>query len=328
MAEFGGFGVSLSSDVLKYGLLAGIGAGVLGGGVYFLRKRMKEASVGDEIRALSSVPPPGAGQPVRGGDREPYVHGLPLHASGGVPGPPQRAGHRSGFPAALRATLQQAPAGIYARIRLKGKCSYKTCVIFQEGVMKRALDLGCAVGRSTFELARDFEEVVGVDYSAAFIQRCQELKMTGRAAYKLKTEGDLGENRIAIIHPEIVTALSLSLSLRLRLCMCAIPPGPEQGGVHGGKWLQPPSTGPVWLCPGCQRHLSTAGPHFLLPPTPLHGGGGRHRGNHLLLLLAGRVHPKGQPAHEKFIFKVCVCRPSGWEASGMKMGAKFVLVTN
>jgi putative 4-mercaptohistidine N1-methyltranferase len=34
---------------------------------------------------------------------------------------------------------------------------------------KRALDLGCAVGRSSFELGRDFEEVVGIDFSARFV---------------------------------------------------------------------------------------------------------------------------------------------------------------
>ena len=85
--------------------------------------------------------------------------------------------------------------------------------VMQEGVLKRALDVGCAVGRSTFELARDFEEVVGIDYSAAFIHRCQELKMTGRSAYRLKTEGDLGEDKIAAISPEIVSSLSLSPTL-------------------------------------------------------------------------------------------------------------------
>jgi 2-polyprenyl-3-methyl-5-hydroxy-6-metoxy-1,4-benzoquinol methylase len=34
----------------------------------------------------------------------------------------------------------------------------------------RALDLGCAVGRSSFELTRYFDRVVGLDYSARFIQ--------------------------------------------------------------------------------------------------------------------------------------------------------------
>lgn len=43
----------------------------------------------------------------------------------------------------------------------------------------RALDLGCSVGRSTFELARTCREVIGIDYSQAFID----------AANRMKTEG-------------------------------------------------------------------------------------------------------------------------------------------
>lgn len=34
----------------------------------------------------------------------------------------------------------------------------------------RALDLGCAVGRTSFELARVFAEVVGLDLSSRFIE--------------------------------------------------------------------------------------------------------------------------------------------------------------
>ena len=40
----------------------------------------------------------------------------------------------------------------------------------------KALDLGCAVGRSTFELARTFESVVGLDYSDAFIDAAEHLR--------------------------------------------------------------------------------------------------------------------------------------------------------
>lgn len=43
----------------------------------------------------------------------------------------------------------------------------------------RALDLGCAVGRSTFELARFCDEVVGIDYSQAFIDAANRIKKTG-----------------------------------------------------------------------------------------------------------------------------------------------------
>ena len=36
--------------------------------------------------------------------------------------------------------------------------------------VERALDLGCAVGRSTFELSRLANEVIGIDFSASFIR--------------------------------------------------------------------------------------------------------------------------------------------------------------
>ncbi|NBB77833.1 MAG: putative 4-mercaptohistidine N1-methyltransferase [Verrucomicrobia bacterium] len=44
----------------------------------------------------------------------------------------------------------------------------------------RALDLGCAVGRSSFELARYCREVVGIDYSQAFIDGARRLAADGR----------------------------------------------------------------------------------------------------------------------------------------------------
>jgi len=34
----------------------------------------------------------------------------------------------------------------------------------------RAVDIGCAVGRTTYELTRCFDYVLGLDYSARFIQ--------------------------------------------------------------------------------------------------------------------------------------------------------------
>ncbi len=40
----------------------------------------------------------------------------------------------------------------------------------------RALDLGCAVGRSSYELSRTFTEVVGVDFSRRFIDAAAALR--------------------------------------------------------------------------------------------------------------------------------------------------------
>ncbi|MDA3872867.1 MAG: methyltransferase [Kiritimatiellae bacterium] len=45
---------------------------------------------------------------------------------------------------------------------------------------ERALDLGCAVGGSSFALATRFEEVVGIDFSHAFIDATLQLADTGR----------------------------------------------------------------------------------------------------------------------------------------------------
>ena len=67
------------------------------------------------------------------------------------------------------------------------------CQELMAGREKRtALDLGCAVGRTTFELARVFEQVTGVDLSRRFIAAANQLKEQGENTYFLPDEGDLG----------------------------------------------------------------------------------------------------------------------------------------
>ena len=56
---------------------------------------------------------------------------------------------------------------------------------------RKAFDIGCAIGRSTFELARDFDEVIGVDFSARFVQEAEVLKQNGVLRYTMPTEGEL-----------------------------------------------------------------------------------------------------------------------------------------
>jgi len=60
---------------------------------------------------------------------------------------------------------------------------------------RRALDLGCATGRTSFELARGFESVHGIDLTARFIRLGLELKERGELAWQIATEGDLVESR-------------------------------------------------------------------------------------------------------------------------------------
>ena len=74
----------------------------------------------------------------------------------------------------------------------------------QPGVISRALDIGCAVGRSTFEMATHFESVLGIDFSQAFVDRCKELKECGQSPYCLPSEGDITEKGMAEVSKEIV----------------------------------------------------------------------------------------------------------------------------
>lgn len=72
------------------------------------------------------------------------------------------------------------------------KKSAEICLQYMKGrPLKRALDLGCAVGRTTFELARKFDFVTGLDFSARFIRIADDLIKNGFIRYILPEEGDL-----------------------------------------------------------------------------------------------------------------------------------------
>jgi len=59
----------------------------------------------------------------------------------------------------------------------------------------KALDMGCATGRTTFELAKSFNKVEGIDFSARFIGVGVKLKNEGYIAFSSKTEGDLVQKK-------------------------------------------------------------------------------------------------------------------------------------
>ncbi len=57
----------------------------------------------------------------------------------------------------------------------------------------RALDLGCAVGRSSFELARYFQHVDALDFSTRFIRNAINLVEHGDVKYLIPIEGEITE---------------------------------------------------------------------------------------------------------------------------------------
>jgi 5-histidylcysteine sulfoxide synthase/putative 4-mercaptohistidine N1-methyltranferase len=68
----------------------------------------------------------------------------------------------------------------------------RLAVAYMEGrPKKRALDIGCAVGRSTFELAKSFDFVNGLDFSARFIRIAYQMQEKGITRYELVEEGDI-----------------------------------------------------------------------------------------------------------------------------------------
>jgi putative 4-mercaptohistidine N1-methyltranferase len=67
----------------------------------------------------------------------------------------------------------------------------------------RALDIGCAVGRATFELTRTFEKVIGVDISGSFIDEAQQVRKTGAATFFIRNEGELRVQETVLLDPSI-----------------------------------------------------------------------------------------------------------------------------
>tara|TARA_R110002050_G_scaffold57423_5_gene129216 strand:+ start:133775 stop:135883 length:2109 start_codon:yes stop_codon:yes gene_type:complete len=55
----------------------------------------------------------------------------------------------------------------------------------------RALDIGCAVGRASFELAKHFDHVTGIDFSARLINLGVQLAAQGVIRYSIADEGEL-----------------------------------------------------------------------------------------------------------------------------------------
>lgn len=67
----------------------------------------------------------------------------------------------------------------------------------------RALDLGCSVGRSSFELARVCQNVIGIDFSKRFIECADRLRLSGSVGFDYIEEGTLRKSGVAVVPAEI-----------------------------------------------------------------------------------------------------------------------------
>ena len=74
-------------------------------------------------------------------------------------------------------------------------CAQRAIDYTKSTQQKRALDLGCATGRASFELARAFEHVTGIDYSENFVRVGKELQTARRVGYWQNGEGELKNHK-------------------------------------------------------------------------------------------------------------------------------------
>lgn len=84
-----------------------------------------------------------------------------------------------------------------------------------------ALDIGCSVGRLSFELSRTHSRVVGMDTSLSFIRTARELLTEKRLEFDLIVEGHLTERKTCELSPawhddrvEFVVADAMALPFR------------------------------------------------------------------------------------------------------------------
>lgn len=60
---------------------------------------------------------------------------------------------------------------------------------FKQSPASHGLDLGCAVGASTFAMARHCAQVIGIDYSHAFVHAAEQLRQGREITYRRHDEG-------------------------------------------------------------------------------------------------------------------------------------------
>jgi putative 4-mercaptohistidine N1-methyltranferase len=83
------------------------------------------------------------------------------------------------------------------------RCINECVDLARLGKEARALDLGCAVGRATFELARHCRTVLGIDFSRRFIETAGALQHCGEVEYERLDEGELTTRLTARVPREI-----------------------------------------------------------------------------------------------------------------------------
>ena len=95
------------------------------------------------------------------------------------------------------------PFGPHAALNFPSRCVAELVDTTALSANARGLEIGCAVGRASFELARSCASVVGIDYSKTFIQAATTLAADGQLAYRRLESGNTYTDCIAHVEPAV-----------------------------------------------------------------------------------------------------------------------------
>lgn len=79
----------------------------------------------------------------------------------------------------------------------------RTAAHFSRGRCATGLDLGCAVGRAAFEMARTCDRVTGIDFSHAFIRAAEALRRGEALTYERLDEASTRTRLLACMPPGV-----------------------------------------------------------------------------------------------------------------------------
>lgn len=97
----------------------------------------------------------------------------------------------------------RVPAALAGAMEFPIRCVSDCFDLKRIPAQARALDLGCAVGRSSFELARHGVEVLGIDFSERFVSVATHLRDNGSFGFSYVEEGQLTRPHRAVVPREI-----------------------------------------------------------------------------------------------------------------------------
>ena len=75
----------------------------------------------------------------------------------------------------------------------------RTVEFFTPKFVNLSLDLGCAVGRTSFLLSKSSKKVIGIDFSQSFIDAANLMKEKGGMPFNYQEEGDTFSSSVALL---------------------------------------------------------------------------------------------------------------------------------